>query len=54
MSLALSDRCAGVALGDQAVQMDVEEAQPGGRAPVAEQSRLDVPRIQGLTQQWIV
>src|SRR5262249_46379061 len=44
----------GVALIDQAVEVDVEEAEAWGRAPVAEQSRLDVLRIQRLSQERIV
>ena len=44
----------GVALVDQPVQVDVDQAQPGRRAPVAEQPRLDVLRPQRLAQQRIV
>jgi len=43
----------GVALVDQPVQVDVDKAEPGGCAPVAEQSGLDVFRSQRLAQQRI-
>ena len=43
-----------VALADRTVDVDVEEVQPGGRAPVPEQPRLDVLRPQRLAQQRVV
>jgi hypothetical protein len=38
---------------DQPVQVRVDEVQAGRRAPVAQQSRLDVLDLQGLAQQRI-
>ena len=43
-----------VARADRAVQVRVEEVQPGRRAPVAEQPRLDVLEAQRLAQQRVV
>ena len=40
--------------GDDAVQVRVDEVLPGCRAPVAEQARLDVRRLQRLQQQRVV
>ena len=39
---------------DHAVQVGVDEVQPGRRAPVPEQARLDVLRQQRLAQQRVV
>ena len=39
---------------DDAVQMGVDEVQPGRRAPVAEQARFDVRQGQPFPQQRIV
>jgi hypothetical protein len=43
-----------VALVDGAVQMHIEKVQPRRRAPVAQQTRLDVLQRQRLLQQRIV
>ena len=43
-----------VTLADGAVHVDVEEVEPGGGAPVAEQPRLDVLGPQRLAQQRVV
>ena len=43
-----------VAFADQPVEVGVEQVQPGRRAPVAEQPRLDVVRHQGSLQQRVV
>ena len=43
-----------VALADDPVQVGVEQVQPGRRAPVPEQSRLDVLGAQRLAQQRVV
>src|SRR5262245_58704532 len=42
-----------IVLVDQAVEMDVDEVQPGRRAPVTEQARLHVLTFQWFAQQWI-
>src|SRR5438094_10305023 len=39
---------------DDAVQMDIDKVQPWCRAPMAEQTRLDVRQLEWLLQQWIV
>jgi hypothetical protein len=41
-------------LPDQPVQMDVDEVQPGRRAPVAEQPRLDVIELERRGEQRVV
>ena len=43
-----------VALADRAVQVDVEQVEAGRRAPVAEQPRLHVLRLQRLAQERVV
>ena len=43
-----------VVLVDDAVQMDIDEVQPGRGAPVAEQARFDVRQLERLPQQRIV
>ncbi len=43
-----------VALADHPVEVDVEEVEPRGRAPVAEQAGLDVLRLQFLPQEGVV
>ena len=44
----------GVGVADEPVEVDVDQAQAGRRAPVAEQPRLDVLRPQRLAQQRVV
>jgi hypothetical protein len=44
----------GVVLVDDPVQVDVEQIQTRRGTPVAEQSRLDVLRLQGLAQQRVL
>ena len=43
-----------IELFDQAVHVDIDEVQPGRRAPVAQQSRLDVLELERLAQQRIL
>jgi hypothetical protein len=43
-----------VVSSDRAVEVDVDEVEPGSRAPVAEQPRLDVLEPQRLAQQRVV
>ena len=43
-----------VARHDRAIEVRVHEVEPGRRAPVAQQPRLDVLDAQRLAQQWIV
>src|SRR5438034_5526446 len=43
-----------VALDDEPIQMDVDEAEPGRRPPVPEQAWLDVLRPERLAQERIV
>ena len=42
-----------IVLLDQPIEMNIDEIQPGRRAPVAEQARLDVFDFQRLVQQRI-
>ena len=44
----------GVGLSDQPIQVEVDEAEPGRRAPVPEQARLDVLGPERLAQERIV
>jgi hypothetical protein len=44
----------GVRLAHEAIEMDVDEAQPRRRSPVAEQARLDVLRLQRVAQERIL
>ena len=44
----------GVALDDEPIQVDVDEAEPGRRPPVPEQAWLDVLRPERLAQERIV
>jgi hypothetical protein len=39
---------------DDPVEVDVDEVQAGGRAPVAQQAGLDVPKLLRLAQQRVV
>jgi hypothetical protein len=43
-----------IPLPDSAIEVSVDEVETRGRAPVAEQPRLDVFRPQRLTKEWIV
>src|SRR5207245_1616889 len=42
-----------IVLLDQPIEMNIDEIQPGCRAPVAQQSWLDVLELQRFAQQWI-
>ncbi len=43
-----------VVLADDAVEMRVDEVEPGRRAPVTQQARLDVRQLQRLLEQRVV
>jgi hypothetical protein len=43
-----------ISRADQPVELDVDEVEAGGGAPVTEQARLDVLRPQRLPQQRVV